>query len=281
MKKLITLLLTVVLLGACAKNTTNEVTPTPTPSDTSTTELTPLVVSATAEPHATILEFAKPLLAEKGYDLKIEILDNYYIFNTALDAGDVDANYFQHIVFFDGEVAEKGYNIANAGEIHIEPFGFYSQNFKSLDEITDGAKVIISNSIADHGRLLSILENAGLIKLSDAVETINATVEDIVENPKNLEFVEVNPELLTTAYSNNDGDLVGINGNYAIGAGLNPTKDALILESAENNPYVNIIACRKGEENSDKIKALVEVLKSEEVKTFIEEKFAGSVITVE
>lgn len=276
MKKIITLLLSILLLAACSNGQTSK----PSNDDKTNTQLIELVVSCTAEPHATILEFAKPILKEKGYDLKIEILDNYYIFNTALDAGDVDANYFQHIIFFNDEVETKGYKIANAGAIHIEPFGFYSNKYQSIDEIEDGAKVVISNSIADHGRLLQILQKAGLITLKEGVDVLNATVEDIAENPKNLSFVEINPELLPNAYTNNDGDLIGINGNYAIGAGLNPAEDALILEDGENNPYVNIVACRQGEEKSEKIKVLVEVLQSEEVQNYILEHFSGSVIPV-
>lgn len=278
MKKIFILLLITTLLFGCSNSNSNNPTVTDKTVDQ---QLEKIVVSCTAEPHATILEFAKPLLAEKGYDLEIEILDNYYIFNVALDSGDVDANYFQHIKFFNGEVEEKGYDIVNAGGIHIEPFGFYSTKYKTIDDVEDGATVVISNSIADHGRLLAMLQNAGLITLNDGVNVVDATVEDIEENPKNLKFVEVNPEMLTSAYTNNDGDLVGINGNYAIGAGLNPSKDAFILESSEDNEYVNIIACRNGDENSDKIKALVEVLKSQEVTDFILEKFQGSVIPVE
>ena len=164
--------------------------------------------------------------------------------------------------------------------IHIEPFGFYSNKYKSVEEIEDGATVVVSNSVADHGRLLAILENAGLIKLDKNVAIVDVTLDDIIENPKNLKFEEVNPEVLTTVFKENSGDLVAINGNYAIAAGLNPVKDALILESADaDNPYVNIVACRAGEKDSPKIKALVEVLQSQEVKDFITEHFSdGSVI---
>ena len=276
MKKLIGLLLTLTLLCACSNQSNNQ----PSTSPTADSGLETIVVSATAEPHATILEFIKPVLAEKGYDLQIEILDNFYIFNLALNEGDVDANYFQHVVYFDKEVKEKAYDLANAGAIHIEPFGFYSPTISSLEELQDGAKVIISNSVADHGRLLAILEENGLIKLAEGVERSSATVEDIEENSKNLNFIEVNPEMLASAYSNADGDLIGINGNYAIGAGLNPNEDALLLESGENNPYVNIVACRNGDEDSAKIQALVEALKSEETQAFILEQFGGSVIPV-
>ena len=241
-----------------------------------------LTVSATLDPHAKILEQAKPLLKEKyGIDLEVKVLDDYYIFNKALDTGDVDANYFQHRPFFDGDVEKNNYKIAEAGAIHIEPFGFYSKTVKSKDQIKDGAKVIISNSVADHGRILAILADAGLITIKDGVKVLDATVKDIASNPKNLEFTEIKPELLATSFNNGEGDLVAINGNYALQANLNPTKDAVILESANaDNPYVKIVACQKGHENDEKIKALVEVLKSDDIKKFIEETYKGSVIPV-
>ena len=248
-----------------------------------------LTVSATLDPHAKILtelekilEQAKPLLKEKyGIELEVKVLDDYYIFNKALDTGDVDANYFQHRPFFDGDVEKNNYKIAEAGAIHIEPFGFYSKTVKSKDQIKDGAKVIISNSVADHGRILAILADAGLITIKDGVKVLDATVKDIASNPKNLKFTEIKPELLATSFNNGEGDLVAINGNYALQANLNPTKDAVILESANaDNPYVNIVACQKGHENDEKIKALVEVLKSDDIKKFIEETYKGSVIPV-
>lgn len=242
-----------------------------------------LTVSATLDPHAKILEQAKPILKEKyGIDLEVKVLDDYYIFNKALDTGEVDANYFQHRPFFDGDVEKNNYKIVEAGAIHIEPFGFYSQTIQSKDELKDGAEIIISNSVADHGRILAILADAGLITIKDGVEILDATIKDIASNPKNLKFTEIKPELLATSFQNGEGDLVAINGNYALQAKLNPTKDAVILETANaDNPYVNIVACQAGHENDEKIKALVEVLKSDEMKKFIEETYKGSVITVE
>jgi len=246
-------------------------------------KLEKLVVSATLDPHSYILEQAKPILKDEyNIDLEIKVLDDYYIFNKALDAGEVDANYFQHRPFFDGEVAEHQYNIVEAAAIHLEPFGFYSQKIKDVKDIPDGAKVIISNSVADHGRILGILQEAGLIKLDDKIDVIDAQVKDIVDNPKNLKFEEIKPELLGTAYNSGEGDLVAINGNYALQAKLNPLKDALIIESVDStNPYVNIVACQAGKENDAKIKALIEVLKSDKIKSFIDEKYEGSVIVVE
>lgn len=238
-----------------------------------------LKVICTANPHAEILNQAKPILQDKyNIDLVITESDDYYIQNRVVSEGEQDANYFQHVVFFNNEKEGYDYKITNAGNIHLEPFGFYSKTIKDISELKDGATVVISDSVSDNGRILTILENAGLVKIKDGVEKSQATINDIAENKLNLKFIEVKPEILTTAYEQNEGDLIAINGNYAIQGGLNPTKDAVLLESTENNPYVNIVACQEGHENDEKIKALVEVLKSDEIKQFIEEKYQGSVI---
>ena len=269
MKKLVVVLLSVLLvfgLAACGGNESK--------NDEKT-----ITVVATLDPHSKVLEFAKDILAKDGWDLKITVVDDYYIPNKSVDGGDADANYFQHVPFFDGEVSANGYALVNAAGIHIEPFGFYSKTITSVDALQDGAKVVISNSVADHGRILAILEKAGLITLAADVDRQDATVEDIVANPKNLTFTEVKPEMLTTVFEQGEGDLVAINGNYAISAGLNPVEDTVILEQADStNPYVNIVACQKGHEKDAKIVALVEVLKSEAVKNYISETWAdGSV----
>lgn len=273
MKKLVVVLLSVLLvfgLVACGGNESK--------NDEKT-----ITVVATLDPHSKVLEFAKDILAKDGWNLEITVVDKYEIPNEAVDAGNADANYFQHVPFFDNEVATKGYALVNAASIHIEPFGFYSKTITSVDALQDGAKVVISNSVADHGRILSILDKAGVITLKDGVDALNATTADIASNPKNLTFNEINPEMLIVAFENNEGDLVAINGNYAIQGGLNPTKDAVILEQADaTNPYVNILACRAGEENSEKIQALVKVLKSDEVRNFILSTYSdGSVIPAE
>lgn len=278
MKKLLSLLLAGLLLVGCGGNST------PSEDASGSEEVKKIKVAATLDPHAKILEFAKPILAKDyNIDMEIIVLDNYYIFNKSLDSKEIDANYFQHLPFFNDEVEANNYNIVNVGGIHIEPFGFYSKTISAVDELKDGDKIVISNSVSDHGRILSILDKEGIITLKDDVDAISATVEDIVENPKNLEFIEVNPELLTLSYENEEGALVAINGNYAIQGGLNPTKDAIILEQAdETNPYVNIVASRADNADSEEIKALVEVLKSDEVKEFISNTYAdGSVIAAE
>jgi len=240
-----------------------------------------LTVGATTVPHAEILEEAKPLLEEKGIELKIEEFSDYPLINPALDNGDLDANYFQHVPYLDNAVKENGFEIENAGAIHIEPFGIYSKEYKDVADLPEGAKIIMSNNVAEMGRVLALLEEKGLIKLNPDVEKINATKDDIVENEKNLEIDDsVAPEMLASAYENDEGAAVIINGNYALAAGLNPAEDAVALEAGENNPYANIIAIRSEDKDKEEIKTLVEVLKSEEIKEFITTKYPGSVLPV-
>ena len=226
-----------------------------------------LKVAATANPHGTILEKAKPILKEKyGIELEVSITDDYYIPNEAVSGGSADANFFQHVPFFDNQKKEKGYKLVNVGGVHIEPFGIYAKTIRKVSDVKDGATVIISNSVAD---------NANVLK------TTIADIDNDTNNPKHLKFQEVKPELLATAYANGEGDLVAINGNYAISAGLKPSQDALILEKATaKNPYVNIVVCQEGHEKE--IKALVEVLQSKEIKDFIKSNWSdGSVIPSE
>ncbi|MGR6117128.1 MetQ/NlpA family ABC transporter substrate-binding protein [Aeribacillus composti] len=239
-------------------------------------------VGASPVPHAEILEEAKPLLEKKGYKLEIEEFTDYVLPNKALAEKDIDANYFQHIPYLEAQKQEHGYDFVNAGGIHIEPIGVYSKKYKSLEELPNGATIIMSNSVADHGRMLSMLEEKGLIKLKDGVDKTKATVDDIAENKKNLKFkTDIEAPMLTKAYENNEGDAVLINGNFALDAGLDPSKDAIALESPKDNPYVNVIAVRSEDKDSEKIKALVEVLQSDEIKEFIQTNYQGSVIPAE
>lgn len=243
-------------------------------------ETTELVVGASNVPHAEILEEAKSLLEEKGIELKIETFQDYILPNQALESGDLDANYFQHIPYLESQMAEHGYDFANAGGIHIEPMGVYSKKYESLDDLPEGAHIIMSSSVADHGRILTMLEKEGLITLKAGINNVEATVEDIAENPKNLHFdTEYEASLLPQIYNNDEGDAVLINSNYAIDAGLNPIEDSIAIEDKES-PYVNVIAVRKDDENSEAIKALVEVLHSKEIQDFILEKYKGAVVPV-
>ncbi|MED1025630.1 methionine ABC transporter substrate-binding lipoprotein MetQ [Bacillus licheniformis] len=241
-----------------------------------------ITVGATPTPHAEILEEAKPLLKEKGYELKIKNFTDYKLINKALATKDLDANYFQHVPYLEQEMKEnKDYDLVNVGAVHLEPFGIYSKKYKSLKDLPDGAKIIMSNNAAEQGRMLAMLENAGLIKLKSGIEKVDATVKDITENKKNLKIKnDVAPEMTAKAYEANEADAVFINVNYAIQNKLNPKTDSIELESPKDNPYANIIAVCKGDEDSDKVKALMEVLRSDDIKKFIDKKYKGSVISV-
>lgn len=277
MKKLFSFVLAlsfVLLLAACG---TSEEKSTGGDEKAETTEL---VVGASNVPHAEILEEASALLEEKSIELKIETFQDYVLPNKALDSKELDANYFQHIPYLTAQIKENGYDFVNAGGIHIEPIGVYSKKYKDLNDLPNGAQLIMSNSVADHGRLLSLLEAEGLIKLKEGIDKTTATTEDVVENTKNLKF-DTNYEaaLLPQIYNNGEGDAVLINSNYAIDAGLNPLEDSIAIENSES-PYVNVIAVRKGDENKEAIKTLVEVLRSKEIQEFILEKYKGAVVPV-
>ncbi|TYS58786.1 ABC transporter substrate-binding protein [Bacillus infantis] len=256
-------------------------------ADSGKEETSKLVVGASNVPHAEILEEAKPLLEEKGIELEVVTFQDYILPNQALNSGELDANYFQHIPYLEAQIEENDYDFVNAGGIHIEPIGVYSKKYKSLDELPDGAKVLMSNSVADHGRILTMLEKEGLITLKEGlitlkegVDKIKATIDDIETNEKNLEFdTEYEASLLPQIYNNDEGDAVLINSNYAIDAGLNPIEDSIAIEDKES-PYVNVIAVKSGDEDKEAVKALVEVLHSKEIQDFILEKYEGAVVPV-
>ncbi|MEB7516787.1 MetQ/NlpA family ABC transporter substrate-binding protein [Enterococcus hirae] len=257
-------------LAACGNNSDSK-------GASSKSDDTTLKVDASPTPHAEILEHVQPLLKDEGINLEIVKFDDYILPNQSLAEGDIDANYFQHIPYLNKEIKEKGYDFVNAGAVHIEPMGLYSKKIKDIADLKDGATVITSNSESDWGRIITILQNAGLVKVKDGVDLETATFDDIAENPKNLKFNHsIDPSLLASTYQNDEGDLVAINANFAYGAGLNPLKDSVLLEE-DNSPYVNIIATRKGDENSEKIKKLLEVLHREDVQKWIEDKWGGSV----
>lgn len=240
-----------------------------------------IVVGASPTPHAEILEEAKPLLKEKGYDLEVKVFQDYVLPNKALEQKEIDANYFQHIPYLEKEILDKGYDFANAGSIHIEKMAFYSKNIKSADDVKDGATVLVSNSQSDWGRVITILQDAGLVKVKDGVELTKATFDDIEENPKNLKFkYDIDPAILTTAYQNDEADLIAINANFAENIGLNPEKDGVFVEK-DNSPYANVIATRTEDKDSEKIKTLIEVLHSEKIKDFITEKWNGTISVVQ
>lgn len=238
-----------------------------------------LVIGASNVPHAEILEEAKPILEEQGIELDIQTYTDYIIPNQALNDKDIDANFFQHEPYLKSQMEENDYKFASAGGVHIEPIGVYSQEYDSLEELPEGAEILMSSSVADHGRILAMLEEKGLITLKEGVETTSASVDDIEDNPKNLKFnTNFEAAFLPQAYLNGDGDAVLINGNYALGAEINPEEEAIALESKDDNPYVNLIVVREEDKDNEQIKKLVEVLQSDEIKAFIDEKYKGSVL---
>ncbi|WP_264229664.1 MetQ/NlpA family ABC transporter substrate-binding protein [Acholeplasma laidlawii] len=237
-------------------------------------------VLATAIPHEEILIQAIPLLADKGYSLEIIVTDDYGIPNSAVANGSVDANFFQHIPFFNSYNNDPATTkrLVNVGGIHIEPIAGFSKRITSIGALNNGGNVLISTSESDHGRVLSILAQEGIITLKDGVDTLTARLADIETKPENLTFRQVAPELLTTTYQNeNNIDIAFINGNFALSANL-PDNQKVVIESPDNNPYVNIIAVLEGNETLPKIQALIEVLTSQTIKDYITNTYGGSVI---
>ena len=232
-------------------------------------------VGATPVPHAEILETIKPLLEKEGYKLEIVEFTDYVQPNVALNDKELDANFFQHLPYLENFISEhKEMKLSSAGGIHIEPMGIYSRKLKDLSGLPAGASIAIPNDPTNGGRSLLLLAKAGLLKLKDGSGT-NPTVQDIVENPKNLKFQEV--EAAQVPRTLDDVDAAVINTNYAMQANLVPTKDALFMEDS-TSPYVNIVAVRVGDEKRPEIEALMKALKSDEVKKFIDEKYKGAIV---
>jgi D-methionine transport system substrate-binding protein len=234
-----------------------------------------LKVGATAVPHAEILEVVKPLLAKEGIDLQIVEFSDYVQPNLAVNDKELDANFFQHEPYLENFTAEHtDVKLVSAGGIHIEPMGVYSKKIKDINDLKDGAAVAIPNDPTNGGRSLLLLEKAGVLKLRDGVG-VKATVQDIIDNPKNLQFKEVEAAQVPRALD--DVDAAVINTNYAMQADLVPTRDAIVMEGS-SSPYVNIVAVRAGDENRPEIKALIKAMQSPEVKQFIDEKYKGAVV---
>ena len=234
-----------------------------------------LKVGATSVPHAEILEQIKDDLKKDGIELQIVEYSDYVQPNLNLNDKELDANYFQHIPYMDNFVKEHPeVKIVNAAGIHIEPMGIYSKKIQKLDSLANGATVAIPNDPTNGGRALLLLQKAGLLKLKDGVG-VAATVHDVVANPKNLKFQEL--EAAQVPRTLEDVDIAVINTNFAMQVNLIPTKDAMVMEDA-SSPYVNIVAVRAGDENRPEIQALIKALKSEKVKKFIEEKYKGAVV---
>ena len=272
MKKIIALTLALVLvlaLAACGATETTE-----------TAETKTIVVGASSTPHAEILEAAKPALQEAGYELEIVIYDDYVLPNTALEDGTLDANYFQHTPYLNSFNAENGTHLVSAALVHYEPFGLYANGVASLEEVPEGATIIVPADDSNETRALLLLQQEGLITLNEGVTVeTGATTLDIADNG-GYDIQAVQADTVPAQLANsNEGTLAVVNGNYALAAGLN-IADALAVEDASGDAaqtYANIVAVREGEEASEKTQALVAALQTEAIGTFIEETYAGAV----
>ena len=256
-------------LAACSGNNSSS-TADNSSSDASSTVIR---VGASPSPHAEILEFAKDQLAAKGYELEIVEFTDYVMPNVALYEGDLDANFFQHKPYLDEFCKSRGLKLASVGAVHLEPMSVFSNKYKSLSELPDGASIAIPNDPTNGGRALLVLQSAGLIKLRDGAP-VTATPQDIAENPHNLKFSELEAPQLPRSLA--DVDAAVININFALEAKLNP-KDAIYTES-KDSPYANIVAVRAGDENRPEIQELMKALTSPESKKFIEDTYKGAVI---
>lgn len=232
-----------------------------------------LVVAATPVPHAEILELIKPTLAKEGVDLEIKVFTDYVQPNVQLAQKHLDANYFQTKPYLDSFNKGKGTDLETVIGVHVEPFGGYSKKYKSLAELPDGATIAIPNEGSNSGRALILLQKAGLIELKDPTNAVS-TPRDIAKNPRNFKFKELESAMLPRVLDQVDLDM--INTNYALDAGLNPKKDALILEGPDS-PYVNFLVARPDNKDSAAIQKLAKALTSPEVKAFIAKKYDGAV----
>ncbi len=261
--------------------TDSAVTEKTTEIEAASEELKTIKVAASATPHSEILEFAAPLLKEKGYKLEVTVFDDYVQPNLVVDSGEFDANYFQHVPYLDSFNDEQGTKLVNAGGIHYEPFGIYPGQKKTLEEVSDGDVIALPNDTTNEARALLLLQDNGLLTLKEDAG-LTATINDIVDNPKNLEFQEL--EAAQVARVKDEVAYVVLNGNYALEAGFSVAKDSIAFESADSEAaktYVNIIAVSEGNESSEGIKALVDVLKSDEVKKYIADNYDGAVVAFE
>lgn len=273
MKKFLTTsLLAISLLGLTACGSSQESDKANTTGQEQTEKT--ITVGATSVPHAEILNEVVDNLAEEGITLEVKEFSEYTVLNPSLASGEIDANFFQHMSYLNDYVEETGEKLVSVGAVHTEPMGMYSKALRSLDDILDGDKIALPNDPTNGARALLLLESNGLIKLKEGVGD-KATIFDIEENPKNLELIEMDAAALPRALD--DVNMAIINTNYALQADLNPVQDAIIIEG-NDSPFANILVVREGDENKPEIQALYEALTSDEIKTFIEEKYEGAII---
>ena len=291
MKKLLALTLALVLclgLAACGGGTSTDTdTNADTSSDADTNgdatangETITLTVGATPNPHAEILAQVKDDLAAEGIDLVVKEYSDYVVPNTAVEEGDLDANYFQHTPYMEKFNEENGTHLVSVGKIHYEPMGIYPGLTKTLEELPDGATIAVPNDATNEARALQLLAAQGLIELKEDAG-LNATPNDITSNPKNLQFKELEADMLPQTAS--EVDLSVINSNFAMEGGMNPATDSLASEDADSEAaqtFANIIAVKEGHENDPAIQALVKALQSDKVKEYIEKTYSGAVVAV-
>ncbi|MCF0135538.1 MAG: metal ABC transporter substrate-binding protein [Lachnospiraceae bacterium] len=269
MKKILTLAVALVLTLSCLAGCG---------SKTEGTDDKTIRVAASATPHAELLEQVKPILEEQGYTLQVTIFDDYVQPNNVVESGEFDANYFQHIPYLNSFNEEQGTHLVNAGGIHYEPFGLYPGSKTSLADLAQGDAIAVPNDTTNEARALLLLQDNGYITLKEGAG-MTATVLDIVENPYDLEIVEL--EAAQVAYHADEVAFMILNGNYALQAGLSVGKDAILFEQVDSlaaSTYVNIIAVYEGHEQDAKIVALVEALKSETIQNYIRDNYDGAVV---
>ena len=263
------------------KTQDNAASATEAAGDTAAESKGTIKVAASATPHAEILAAAKPILAEQGWDLEVTEFDDYVLPNEVVESGEMDANYFQHVPYLDSFNEEKGTHLVEVGKIHYEPFGIYPGTKADLGEIADGDVIAVPNDTTNEARALLLLQDNGIITLKEGAG-LEATVNDIAENPYNIKIEELAAE--SVARVTDEVAYVVLNGNYALQAGFSVAKDALAYEKSDSEAaktYVNVIAVKEGNEDNEGVKALVDVLKSDEIKKFINDKYDGAVIPFE
>ena len=285
MKKVLAIVLSALLLVAalvgCASKSEPASNDNNASADTAAStdgKLETLKVGASSTPHAEILEQVKDTLAAEGYDLQIVIYDDYVLPNQSLADGSLDANYFQHTPYLNSFNASNGTDLVSAAKIHYEPFGIYPGTKSSLDDIAEGDTIAVPNDTTNEARALLLLQDNGILKLKDGAG-LTATVLDIEENPYNVEILEL--EAAQVPRVKDEVAYVVLNGNYALDAGFSVAKDSLAYEKSDSDAaktYVNVIAVKEGNENSEKILALVGVLKSDAIRQYINDTYDGAVV---
>ena len=280
-KKLLSLALATILTAGLVTGCGSSASSSDQSSSQDNTQKKTITVAASQTPHSEILAEAAKILEKQGYELKVTVFDDYVQPNNVVESGEFDANYMEHVPYMEQFNKENGTHIVNAGGIHYEPFGIYPGTKKKLDDLAEGDTIAIPNDTTNEARALLLLQDNGLLTLKDGAG-LTATINDIKENPKKLKFQEL--EAAQVAKVKDEVAFVVLNGNYALEAGYSVSKDSIAYEKADSEAaktYVNIIGVKEGNENSDGIKALVKVLKSDDINKFINDKYDGAVIPFE